>query len=305
MWLPGQGTLEEGEALQYDPTVYDCMSSFGLDWPCLSFDLLRDHLGAPRSAFPHTLFLVAGTQAASLKNNYLAVMKVSNLTQGKHGQVRLRPSGGIGGKAQRRLGGRPSGLLRALLYWPAGWESAACATPTMVASVQRSTRLRNQGPGLQADSLDLLFPSSTFFCCPVRYLPQKAGGESDSDSDDAMSEEEEEESAQLHVRKVAHTGGINRVRACPQQQHIVASWAETAQVQVGRGECVSVCVVCVWGSLGFPARFSAKTQGGPRQGREAVQQTGGGRWAALTLEVPQNGGRQGEGGGLLGKGGAI
>lgn len=46
--------------------------------------------------------------------------------------------------------------------------------------------------------------------------------------------EGEEETAQLHIRKVAHTGGINRVRACPQQAHIVASWADTAQVQVGR-----------------------------------------------------------------------
>ena len=61
VWLPG-GVVEEGETLQYDPTAYDCMSAMGLDWPSLSFDLLRDHLGAPRAAFPHTLFMVAGTQ---------------------------------------------------------------------------------------------------------------------------------------------------------------------------------------------------------------------------------------------------
>lgn len=54
--------MEDGETLQYDPSVYDCMSTMTLDWPCLSFDLLRDHLGAPRAAFPHTLFMVAGTQ---------------------------------------------------------------------------------------------------------------------------------------------------------------------------------------------------------------------------------------------------
>ena len=85
--------MEEGEALQYDPTAYDCMSSMALDWPCLSFDLLRDHLGAPRAAFPHTLFAAAGTQASQLKSNYLGVMKISNLAQGKHGQVR-GPAGG-------------------------------------------------------------------------------------------------------------------------------------------------------------------------------------------------------------------
>lgn len=48
--------------------------------------------------------------------------------------------------------------------------------------------------------------------------------------------EGEEETAQLHIRKVAHTGGINRVRACPQQPHIVASFADTAQVQVCLGD---------------------------------------------------------------------
>ena len=88
VWLPGRDTVEDGETLQYDPSVYDCMSNMSLDWPCLSFDLLRDHLGGPRSAFPHTLFMVAGTQASNAKLNYLGIMKVSNLTQGKHGKVR-------------------------------------------------------------------------------------------------------------------------------------------------------------------------------------------------------------------------
>lgn len=69
--------------------------------------------------------------------------------------------------------------------------------------------------------------------------------------------EGEEETAQLHIRKVAHTGGINRVRACPQQPHIVASFADTAQVQVGAAACKLgsgsavglwrfLCVVVLW-----------------------------------------------------------
>lgn len=64
VWLPGD-EVEEGETLQYDPSVYDCLSTLTLDWPSLSFDLLRDHLGAPRAAFPHTLFMVAGTQVGA------------------------------------------------------------------------------------------------------------------------------------------------------------------------------------------------------------------------------------------------
>ena len=56
--------MADGEVLDYDPSVYDCLAAMRLDWPCLSFDVLRDHLGGPRSAYPHTLFMVAGTQAS-------------------------------------------------------------------------------------------------------------------------------------------------------------------------------------------------------------------------------------------------
>lgn len=50
-----------------------------------SFDIVRDSLGGPRSTFPHTVTLAAGTQAATPKQNSLALMKLSNLVQGKHG----------------------------------------------------------------------------------------------------------------------------------------------------------------------------------------------------------------------------
>jgi hypothetical protein len=35
VWRPGLDALAEGEALDYDPTAYDCLHSFGLEWPCL------------------------------------------------------------------------------------------------------------------------------------------------------------------------------------------------------------------------------------------------------------------------------
>lgn len=57
-----------------------------------SFDILRDDLGGPRSAFPHTVTLAAGTQAAHPKQNALALMKLSNLGQGKHGSKARAPS---------------------------------------------------------------------------------------------------------------------------------------------------------------------------------------------------------------------
>jgi ribosome assembly protein RRB1 len=62
VWRPGIDPLGEDEELDYDPTAYDCLHKFALEWPCLSFDIVRDDLGGPRSTFPHTVFMLAGTQ---------------------------------------------------------------------------------------------------------------------------------------------------------------------------------------------------------------------------------------------------
>jgi len=56
-----------------------------LYWRRRSFDVLPDGLGGPRSAFPHTLLLAAGTQAATAGGNSVVLLKLSNLTQGRHG----------------------------------------------------------------------------------------------------------------------------------------------------------------------------------------------------------------------------
>ncbi len=47
--------------------------------PCLSFDVLHDQLGDDRQEFPHTIYLVAGTQAEQSLANNVIVMKMSNL----------------------------------------------------------------------------------------------------------------------------------------------------------------------------------------------------------------------------------
>lgn len=50
-----------------------------IDAPCLSFDIITDDLGKPRVDYPHTCFLVAGTQAETQSQNKLIIMKLSNL----------------------------------------------------------------------------------------------------------------------------------------------------------------------------------------------------------------------------------
>lgn len=75
VWRAGVDELTEGEELEYDSTAYHMYHSLRPEWPCLSFDVIRDGLGANRSRFPHTIFAVAGTQADRPENNRLQVMK--------------------------------------------------------------------------------------------------------------------------------------------------------------------------------------------------------------------------------------
>src|ERR1700733_494514 len=64
IWLPGM-KLQEGEVLEPDMSAYVMLHEFQTEWPCLSFDTVRDGLGTERCAFPMTGFFIAGTQADS------------------------------------------------------------------------------------------------------------------------------------------------------------------------------------------------------------------------------------------------
>lgn len=48
VWRPGIDRLEEGETLEYDPSAYVMYHSLRTEWPCLSFDFLKDNLGEGR-----------------------------------------------------------------------------------------------------------------------------------------------------------------------------------------------------------------------------------------------------------------
>lgn len=48
VWRPGIDKLEEDEELEYDPSAYVMYHSISTEWPCLSFDFIRDDFGNHR-----------------------------------------------------------------------------------------------------------------------------------------------------------------------------------------------------------------------------------------------------------------
>lgn len=82
VYLPGK-PLAEGEELVCDQSTYVMLHQAQTGAPCLSFDVIRDHLGESRETFPLTMYLVAGTQANQTHLNSVIVMKLSNLHKTK------------------------------------------------------------------------------------------------------------------------------------------------------------------------------------------------------------------------------
>lgn len=56
-------SLAQDEELVADPTAYKMLHPLSMAWPALSFDVLRDDLGEERMRMPHSVCVVAGTQA--------------------------------------------------------------------------------------------------------------------------------------------------------------------------------------------------------------------------------------------------
>ena len=84
-YLPGI-KLGEGEQLVPDNSVYLALHSLSYAWPCLSFDILRDNLGEDRSTYPHTSWLVTGTQAGEIPGqgkakDEVVIMRMSGLSK--------------------------------------------------------------------------------------------------------------------------------------------------------------------------------------------------------------------------------
>lgn len=79
VFIPGRYVLAKDEILEPDDSVYEMRHTMNCNWPCLSFDVLRDNLGDERRRYPATAYIVAGTQASNTSSNELLVYKMSAL----------------------------------------------------------------------------------------------------------------------------------------------------------------------------------------------------------------------------------
>ena len=79
VFIPGVHTLGKDEILEPDDSVYIMRHTMNANWPCLSFDVLRDDEGDQRQRFPATAYIVAGSQADVAKKNELSVFKMTQL----------------------------------------------------------------------------------------------------------------------------------------------------------------------------------------------------------------------------------
>ncbi|KAG5440475.1 hypothetical protein PCK2_000503 [Pneumocystis canis] len=79
IYLPSSRSLKENEILEPDQSAYEMLHSITVQWPCLSFDILEDNLGAERTSYPATVYLVSGSQADTKKNNVITIIKLSQL----------------------------------------------------------------------------------------------------------------------------------------------------------------------------------------------------------------------------------
>jgi ribosome assembly protein RRB1 len=83
-WHPLMGHRPDDEQdleLEMDPSAYKMYHTLTPEWPCLSFDLLRDNLGENRQRYPHSLQAVIGTQADQPSRNQVTVLKLSDLSK--------------------------------------------------------------------------------------------------------------------------------------------------------------------------------------------------------------------------------
>lgn len=78
VYLPDM-PIDSGDELIHDPETYDMLHIFTTPWPCLSFSIIKDSLQNESRDYPHTLSIIAGTQASKPNKNAIYLIKCQGL----------------------------------------------------------------------------------------------------------------------------------------------------------------------------------------------------------------------------------
>ncbi|CAN8271100.1 unnamed protein product [Cochlearia groenlandica] len=190
VWQPGVDKLEDDEELQCDPSAYNSLHGFHVGWPCLSFDILGDKLGLNRTEFPHTAYIVAGTQANKAGLDSIGLFKISNVS-GKRRDV----------------------APKTLVNDEDDMEMEDDDKDESSDSDEEGDYEASKTPNIQA----ILYSFLLFLVSQVKRVFMVSIFSQNFD---------------VQVRRVAHHGCVNRIRAMPQNSHICVSWSDSGHVQV-------------------------------------------------------------------------
>lgn len=76
VWRSGVQKIEDIEDLEYDPSAYIMYHSMQTEWPCLSFDFIKDDLGDNRQRVS-VFAIVSDRNHSRCYNFYIIVLAVS------------------------------------------------------------------------------------------------------------------------------------------------------------------------------------------------------------------------------------
>ncbi|KEG10498.1 putative peroxisomal targeting signal type 2 receptor [Trypanosoma grayi] len=79
-----QQQQQQQQQLVYSNKAYDSFFQLRTEYPCLSFDVLRDRDATNHNKYPLALTLVCGSQADELAKNQLYVLRITNICRTKH-----------------------------------------------------------------------------------------------------------------------------------------------------------------------------------------------------------------------------
>lgn len=84
VWRSDKTATDGKMELEYSNKAYDSFFQLRTEYPCLSFDIVRDNDGMARTKYPLSMYFVCGSQADESNKNHLYVMKIHNVCKTKH-----------------------------------------------------------------------------------------------------------------------------------------------------------------------------------------------------------------------------